>query len=135
MIEPVTGEVLGPRLEGMMDLIEQDHVLVEFKTSARTMDSRGLHDSLQLTCYSYAYEMLYRRPPSLLKLVDFVKTKRPKIVSLQTEAKKLDYQRFFYLANSILKGIKSNIFFPRKSFMCKDCEYAVPCKGWTGNGN
>jgi putative RecB family exonuclease len=77
--------------------------------------------------------MLYRRPPRLLKIVDFVKTKRPKIVMLQTEAKKLDYQRFFYLADQILRGIKSGIFFPRKSFMCKDCEYSGPCQTWRGD--
>jgi len=128
-----TGETLEINLEGYIDLIEKGDTITEFKTSSQAMNQSELKDHLQLTAYSYAYEMLYQRPPRLLRLVDFVKTKRPKIISLQTEAKKMDYQRFFYLASKILKGIRSGIFFPRKSFMCKDCEYAIPCTAWRGD--
>ena len=133
LVNMTTGETLDVNLEGFIDLIEQDNTVTEFKTSAQTMNGDQINDHLQLTGYGYAYQMLYRRPPSLLKLVDFVKTKRPKIVTLQTDANKLDYQRFFYLAGKILRGIRSGIFFPRKSFMCKDCEYSGPCKAWRGD--
>ena len=135
LIEPVTGEVLGPTLEGIMDLIEQDHVVVEFKTSARTMDSQSLKDSLQLTCYSYAYGMLFQKQPRLLKVVNFVKTRAPKMVVLETKREKNDYQRFFHIAKQILLGIQSDVFFPRQSFMCKDCQYEVPCKTWAQKHN
>jgi len=128
-----TGEKLDINLEGFIDLIEKDDTITEFKTSAQAMNLRDIEDHLQLTAYSYAYEMLYQKTPRLLKLIDFVKTKRPRIITLETDAKKLNYQRFFYLASQILRGIRSGIFFPRKSFMCKDCEYAGPCKAWRGN--
>ena len=128
----VTGEKLLVNLEGVIDLIEETDSICEFKTSAQTMSQRDLDNHLQLTAYSYAYEMLYRRPPRTLKLIDFVQTKRPKIIPLEADTQKLDYQRFFYLAKQILKGIRSGVFFPRTSFMCKDCEYAKPCKTWRG---
>ena len=128
-----TGERLDINIEGYIDLIEKDNTITEFKTSNQAMNSGDLDDHLQLTAYSYAYQMLYQRPPRLLRMIDFVKTKKPRIVTLETEAKKLDYPRFFYLARQILKGIKSRVFFPRPSFMCKDCEYAKPCKAWQGN--
>jgi putative RecB family exonuclease len=83
--------------------------------------------------YSYAYEILYQKPPKLLKVVNFVKTKKPKIVVLETKRTKADYQRLFYLANQVLKGIKHQIFFPRPSFWCKDCEYEKYCKNWGGD--
>ena len=66
------------------------------------------------------------------KLIDFVKTKRPRVITLETDAKKMDYQRFFYIASQILNGIRRHIFFPRKSFMCKDCEFKEPCRAWKG---
>jgi len=132
LVNTDTGEKLDVNLEGYIDLIEEGAV-TEFKTSNQTMNQSSLDNHLQLTAYNYAYEILYRKPPRALKLIDFVKTKRPKIITLQTEVKKLDYQRFFYLASQILRGIKSGIFFPRTSFMCKDCEYAGPCKAWRGN--
>ena len=90
-----TGEKLDVNLKGFIDLIEKDNTITEFKTSNQAMDQNSIDGHLQLTADSYAYEMLYRRPPSLLKLVDFVKAKRPKIITLQTEAKKLDYRREF----------------------------------------
>jgi len=128
-----TGERLDVNLEGYIDLIEEGDAITEFKTSNQAMNLTDLDDHLQLTAYSYAYQMLYRKSPKLLKLVDFVKTKRPRIITLETDAKRLDYPRFFYLARQVLKGIRSKIFFPRSSFMCKDCEYARPCKDWQGN--
>lgn len=132
LVEPVTGEVLDLRLEGIIDLIETDHVVVEFKTSARTMSSQELEDNLQLTCYAYAYEMLFQSRPQTLKVVNLVKAKAPKIALLETKRGLNDYQRFFHLAREVQRGVESGIFFPRASFMCKDCEYAGPCQEWPG---
>ena len=128
-----TGEKLDINIEGYIDLIEKDDTIVEFKTSSQTMNQTDIDDHLQLTAYSYAYKMLYQRPPKTLKLIDLVKTKRPKIVCLQINSETLNYQRFFNLAKQVLRSIRSRIFFPRTSFMCKDCEYAKPCKDWQVN--
>ncbi len=135
LIDPLTGEVLGPTIEGWMDLIEKDDVVVEFKTSARTMSENDLKDSLQVTCYSYAYEMLFQKPPKNIKLTNFVKTRTPKIVTLETTRDKSDTQRFFLIAKEVLRGIQSGHFFPRSSWMCMDCEYGNPCGDWAGNTN
>ena len=54
LIEPVTGEILGPTLNGIIDLIELDDIILEFKTTAKTMDEQSVDDSVQLTCYAYA---------------------------------------------------------------------------------
>jgi putative RecB family exonuclease len=77
--------------------------------------------------------MLYQRPPKLLKMVNFVKSKKPKMIVSETKRKKSDYERLFYLASQVLKGIRSEVFFPRPGFWCKDCEYEEYCKAWKGN--
>ena len=133
-IEPVTGEILGPTLNGIIDLIEPDHVVVEFKATAKTMDEKSVEDSLQLTCYAYAYRMLFQKEPKALKILNFVKTKNPKIVILDTTRTQRDFQRLFYVGREILKGISSGVFFPQSNFMCKDCEYEDSCKAWEENG-
>ena len=132
LVNPSSGERLQVSFEGFIDLIEKDGTIIELKTSKQTMNHSDIDNHSQLTAYSYAYEMLYRKPPRLLKLVDFVKTKKPRVIVLETSREKLDYQRFFNLAREILKGIQSQVFFPRQSFMCKDCEYTEPCKAWKG---
>jgi putative RecB family exonuclease len=134
LTEPVTGEVLGPNLEGRLDLAEKDAV-VEFKTSAQTLNAQDLKDSLQLTCYGYAYRMLFHKEPRSFRVVDFVKTKTPKMVVLQATREEKDYRKLFYLAKEVLRGIDSGIFYPNPSFKCKDCEYEDPCQAWLGNEN
>ena len=132
LIEPVTGEVLGPNLEGRLDLAERDAV-VEFKTSAQTLNAQDLKDSLQLTCYGYAYRMLFQKEPKIFRVVDFVKTKTPKMVMLQATRGERDYRKLFYVAKEVLHGIESKVFYPNPSFKCKDCEYEEPCLTWLGN--
>lgn len=134
LVNPSSGERLEVVLEGFMDLIEEGDVLTEFKTSGRSMDPQNADDILQLTIYSYAYQALFKKDPKLLRLINFVKTRTPKMAILETGREKKDYERLFYLAKEVLKGIKSGVFFPRQSFMCKDCEYGDLCGEWRGNG-
>ncbi len=108
-------------LEGFIDLIEEGEVLTEFKTSDKSMGSRSLDDLLQLTIYSYAYKMLFGAEAKLLRVVNFVRTRTPKMMIHETGRDQKDHERLFYLAKEVLKGIKSGVFFPRQSFMCKDC--------------
>ncbi len=133
LISPSTRERLGIALEGFIDLIEEGEVLTEFKTSGKTMDTKNVDDLLQLTIYGYAYKTLFGKEPRLLRVVNFVKTRTPKMVVLETGREQKDYERLFYLAREVLKGIKTGVFFPRESFMCKDCEYENLCMNWKGN--
>lgn len=132
LVHPSNGKDLGITLEGFFDLIEKDETIVEFKTSAQSMGQDDIDGHLQLTCYSYAYEMLYQRPPKLLKIINLVKNKKPKMMVFKTERNRDDHERFFHLAGQVLRGVKQEVFFPRQSFMCKDCEYGEDCRGWEG---
>jgi len=133
LVNPTNGEQLEVNLEGFFDLITADEAIVEFKTSGQTMTSRDADNHLQLTAYSYAYEALYQHPAANLKIVDLVKTKRPKMVVLETVRTKADHQRFFWLAKEVFNGIRSRVFFPRTGYWCRDCEYAQHCRAWKGN--
>ena len=133
LINPENGHGPAIELEGVIDLIGEDDVITEFKTSAQTMDSQELGNHLQLTIYSYAFERISHKPPKSLKIFNFVKSKKPKLITMETKRDKDDYQRLYFLVGQILKGIEQRIFFPRTSFMCKDCEYAENCRTWKGN--
>jgi len=130
LVDPATGEDLGMDLEGFIDLIQGDDTVVEFKTSAQTMNPKDAEEHLQLTAYSYAYQMLYDRPLKRLRIVNFVKTKRPKMAVLETTRNEHDHHQFVCLASQVLKAIRSGVFFPKRSFWCRDCEFAKPCELW-----
>ena len=70
-------------------------------------EPQDVDNHLQLTAYSYAYEVLHQRPAKVLRIVDFVKTRTPKMVVLDTTRTKLDHQRFLCLAREVLGGIRA----------------------------
>lgn len=133
LINPVTNEQLDIPLKGIFDLIQSDGTIVEFKTASKTFDVSLLRKMLQLTAYSYAFEYLYKQPPSNLKLIAFIKSKKPKIEQWETKRNQNDYIQFFNITKIIINAIKNKIFFPSYTYLCKDCEYAEECKEWGGS--
>lgn len=130
LVDPASGRDLGFTLEGYFDLVEEGDGITEFKSSAQALAQDDADEHLQLTAYSYAYETLYQRPPKRLRIVDFVKQKKPKLIVLETRRTTADYERFFALVSQVLAGIGNRVFFPRPSFWCKDCEYREHCIAW-----
>jgi putative RecB family exonuclease len=130
---PATGERLEIGLEGFFDLVTGNDAIVEFKTSGQSMSNRDADNHLQLTAYSYAFEMLNQRPAKALRIVDFVKNKIPKMIVLDTSRTAKDHQRFFHFAREVLNGIRTGVFLPRTGYWCRDCEYAKSCQAWQGN--
>ena len=135
LVNPNTGEALPVPLEGYIDLIETNNVVTEFKNTAKAINPDSLDDMLQLIIYSYAYRMIFGKEAKALKVINFVKTKTPKMNVLESPTrKKEDYVWLYHLVSEVLKGIRMGVYFPKKSFLCGDCEYEVPCGAWRGNG-
>jgi len=134
LVNPATGDVLDVPLRGVIDLIEADDTLVEFKTSQKRCTLADLPDNIQLTAYSYAYELLFGHPPKELRLVNLVRTRNPVIEAHLTGRDATDYERLFHLSTAVLKGIQTGVFFPNRGcWLCRDCEYKQDCREWTGN--
>jgi hypothetical protein len=134
LIHPVTGESLPVPIRGYIDLIEEDDTLVEIKTSQRRWNVDSLPDNLQLTTYSYAYQMLFGRAAREVKLVNLVKNRTPVIETHTTERTVWDHERLFHVSRSMLTGVQAGVFIPNRGcWLCRDCEYAQDCLEWTGN--
>lgn len=132
LVNPRTKERLEVPLNGIIDVIEDGDVIGEFKTSARSMDEATVSNNLQLTAYAYAYSVLFNKEARGLKIINFVKNKTVKKETISTTRGPEDFERLFYLARMVLKGIRSQLFYPRYNFMCADCEYVPQCRAWQG---
>ncbi len=130
LVNPSTGEELPVHLDGYFDLVEEGDTIVEFKTSAQPLTESDIQSHLQLTAYAYAYTRLSGRQPRALKIVNFVKYKKPKLEVLMTTRGRDHHSMFFRVAEQVYKGITGGIFFPRTGWWCKDCEYAHLCPIW-----
>ena len=130
LLNPSTGERLGINLEGYFDLVEADDTIVEFKTSAQALTANDIKVHLQLTAYGYAYGLLHRRQPRAYRIVNFVKTKKPKLDVTETERSDANFEAFYHLCEQILNGITKQIFIPRPGYWCQGCEYGSECPLW-----
>ncbi len=91
LIDPSNGKNLGLNLEDFIDLVEENDTIVEFKASVQTMKQKDNDEFLQITAYCYAYEIFCQKPPKLIKVVDFVKTKKPNMITLWSTRNKTHY--------------------------------------------
>jgi len=134
LVDPATKEVVDVPLRGVIDLIETDGTVVEFKTAQRRQPPSSLPDDVQLTAYSYAYQHLFGRPPTGLRRVTLLRTRWPAIERQSTTRGLQDYVGLVALATEVRRGIRAGIFVPNRGcWLCRDCEYDQDCREWTGN--
>jgi putative RecB family exonuclease len=134
LVNPSTGEVLDVPLRGVIDLVEQNDAIVEFKAPQKAPPLTDLPDAIQLTAYAYAYQKLFGKLPREIRKVSLVRTKSPKIDTQVTGREERDFERLFNLGKEVLKGLKADVFLPsRGCWLCNDCEYDQDCREWAGN--
>ncbi len=126
-----TGEEIDLFLDGYFDLLEHEDTVVELKTAAKAYDQFTILNQLQLSAYAYAYQILYGRPANL-RLEVVTKTKRPQLQSVEVYRGKLDMVRFFHITESVCGSIRSGYFHPNFGWQCANCEFAEPCRKWSG---
>lgn len=129
--DPVTGEVLGPDLRGVFDLLLPDDTLVEIKTAARAYDENTLARNLQLSAYAYAYRVAFKRDPAI-RVVALLKQKKPRIERYEARRSETDDAWFVHLASEVARGIQAEAFPPNPGWPCGDCEYQESCRAWRG---
>ncbi len=128
LADPATGEVLGPDLKGILDLVVSDDTVVEIKTAARAYDEATLARHVQLSAYAYAFRVRHGREPKLI-VVALLKQKRPRIERMSASRTADDGSWFVTLAAEVVRGIEAGIFPPNPGWQCSDCEYLDPCRG------
>ncbi len=134
LVNPATGEVLDVPIRGVIDLVEQDDAIVEFKAPQKAPPMADLPENIQVTVYAYAYEKLFGKLPREIRKISLVRTKSPRIDTQITGREERDFERLFNLGKEVLKGIRAEVFIPNRGcWLCKDCEYDQDCREWSGN--
>ena len=130
MLDLATGRYVEQAIQGRIDLIADDCVH-EVKTSSKSYTQDQADTSLQLTFYSWAYQYLYGKPASGLKLIALVKTKEPKIQVLETKREMADYSRLYSLMTGVMNAIQKGVFYPNPMsiYGCGNCQFQQLCSG------
>ncbi|KAA3662806.1 MAG: PD-(D/E)XK nuclease family protein [Calditrichaeota bacterium] len=131
IVDVSTGETLDTPLYGIIDLILEDHLIIDFKTAMKSLSADDVDSSLQMTAYSYAYNYKTGQTPNL-RIDALYKTKEPKIDRIPTIRGEPDYSKLFNLAKAIINAIQAGVFYPISSWRCNDCEFKKYCWLWNG---
>lgn len=117
-------------LKGYIDLVDEDGVIVDHKTTKRAMQERTVATDLQLTAYAFAYRGLEGRDEAGLRFDVMVRTKNPKIQQLRATRTQQDIDRFLQLLRQVNRAIETGLFYPNENFMCPSCGYRDMCAKW-----
>jgi putative RecB family exonuclease len=117
-------------LKGYIDLIDDQHYIIDHKTSKRSFPKDAADRNIQLTAYALAHRKLYGDKERGVRMDIMVKTKQPKIQQLQSTRSQADIDRFLRLAKNVEDDIKAGIFYPNENYMCSPCGYREMCDEW-----
>ena len=135
LTDPVTGEVLPMPLIGAVDAVVRvpDGLeLWEFKSAKR----RWSEDALLFDFQPTAYRMAARERPLPrggraeihLKLIVVTKARQPEVQIEALVRTREDEGDLLETAASIYRATDAGCFHPRRSWVCKRCEYAEVCE-------
>lgn len=121
-------------VQGTLDLVTEDKVLADLKTTEKSYSQEQVDSSIQLTLYSMLAEKAcgFWPTPAIVALVD---TKEPKAQIVKTTRNKADADRLVSRIQIMLQQIKAGLFPPctPDSWVCSEkwCGYHQICKWFT----
>jgi hypothetical protein len=131
MIDRTTGEMIAVNgtpvyIQSALDLISKDGVIFKLKTSKRSESNIEYDWSLDLQWY--VYEAIRKQAPAKIKVVNLVRTKKPKMQVLDAPEPRIS--RTLAICNSVIASINSGSFYPNTKNMygCHNCGYESECE-------
>lgn len=97
--------------------------IVDFKTSTRTTDMFLVNNDLYLSIMSYAFRNLFQSKEDRLTY-SYLKTGE----EIHTSRTEKDFDRMKATIEGVAEGIANKRFYPRQTFMCKDCGFKDACE-------
>jgi len=132
---PLTETIRGLSvpLTGVIDLLNEVYVPVDFKSAAAKPDARHavFDHELQLVAYQLLLETATGEKPPSLDLVYLVKTKVPQVIRLSSppaDSRRKD--RVIRLFDTAVTGMSEGRFHPQPGMGCLSCQYRNECKRW-----
>ena len=116
-------------LQGRIDLVDDNDVLRDMKTTGKSPSAGEADRSLQLSLYGVGYKAISGEYPKGYQLDHIVKTKTPKIVCNRTTRTEADIARALAVVGLVDRAITSGIFPPA------DPNHWVCSEKWCGYWN
>jgi CRISPR/Cas system-associated exonuclease Cas4 (RecB family) len=134
LVDPVTGEDLGIKLLGIVDLVldgPEGPVICDFKTSANSAVPQELAHEIQLTGYAYLLHQAAGLRETGLEIRSLIKTKKPQVIFHRFAARRLHHMlRLFAVIRAYLDDLEQQRFVYRPGWTCGGCDFSDLCNAW-----
>jgi hypothetical protein len=123
-------EEMGVRLKGILDLVEDDFSITDFKTTnSRWSGSRVKRSFLQMGIYKYLFEQSYGAINPKLKLTILYDTRSNNVRHQEVCLKPgdLDLNKMFQIIYYVADNISRGVFYKNESYICDFCEFNHIC--------
>jgi putative RecB family exonuclease len=128
-------DILPLPLVGVLDLVRNGGVPVDFKTVATTPDlaeEAWAHD-LQMVAYWLLLTDATDEVAAPAELVYLVKTKTPKVIRHQLPpVTETQVERFRRLTEVYVDAVQRQDYYPSPGMQCRWCAFRNQCRAWNG---
>jgi CRISPR/Cas system-associated exonuclease Cas4 (RecB family) len=130
--EELTVEIpqTGIRLKGVIDLVEDDFSITDFKTSTSRWNGSRARNSLQMIIYKYLFDRTYGGVNSTIRFeilysknASNIKRQTLRVVPGEEEIAQM-LEVVIHIADNISRGI----FYRKENYTCPYCEYRELCR-------
>jgi len=119
------------KLRGIIDLVEKDFTITDFKTTTQKWSKERIKSSyLQMVIYKYLFEKSFDSIIKDLKIrILYAKNDSPiKNQLVVRNANDFDYQKMFDIIRFVAENIEKGAFYKNEGYMCNFCEHAGICR-------
>ena len=123
-------------LVGVLDLVLEGNVPVDFKTAAATpvLEDEAWQNELQLTAYHLLLQDATGEKPGPGELVYLAKLKTPKVIhQVLPPVTQVQIDRLKALADVYIDGVSREDYHPSPGMQCRWCSYRTQCAAWAGS--
>lgn len=121
------------RLKGIIDLVEQDLSITDFKTAtSKWSKSRVKNSLLQMVIYKFLFEQTFGQVCSRLKFQVLYSRNAVGIrhQEIQIKPGDVDEQEMLKIVRHVAGNIHAGVFYKNVSYMCGFCEFRDICKDY-----
>lgn len=97
---------------GVLDLVDENRVIVDFKSRKKTGRQDDWDADIALTIYSMSLHARDGKPPAGIVVEELVDTKVPKRVTWRTTRTRPDYEAVVARINTVVGGVEAGVFLP-----------------------
>lgn len=122
---------IGVKLRGIIDLVEKDFSITDFKTTTARWTKEKIKTSyLQMVIYKYLFEKSFGDVISQLKFRILYSKDSSHIKNqlVTRNAADFDFKKMFGVIKYVVENISNGVFYKNESFYCGFCEHLDVCQ-------